>query len=79
MLVEFNGFRLGDAHREGELTTLLAARRSVVEAADVLVDSRDLKASFFLAARVARKVGVEEMQPVDLIICGSVAALSAGH
>lgn len=30
-------------------------------------------ASRHVAATVARKVGVEELQPVDLIICGSVA------
>ena len=30
-------------------------------------------ASSHVAETVARKVGVEEMQPVDLIICGSVA------
>ena len=30
-------------------------------------------ASSTVAASVARKVGVEEMPPVDLIVCGSVA------
>ena len=31
-----------------------------------------------VAETVARKVGVEEMQPVDLIICGSVAVNRRG-
>ncbi|MGH3833431.1 MAG: 5-formyltetrahydrofolate cyclo-ligase [Pseudonocardiaceae bacterium] len=38
----------------------------------------DEAASKNVAARVARKVGVEEMQPVDLIICGSVAVNRRG-
>jgi 5-formyltetrahydrofolate cyclo-ligase len=35
-------------------------------------------ASSHVAETVARKVGVEEMQPVDLIICGSVAVNRRG-
>jgi len=35
-------------------------------------------ASSKVAASVARKIGVEEMQPVDLIICGSVAVNRQG-
>jgi 5-formyltetrahydrofolate cyclo-ligase len=35
-------------------------------------------ASSHVAETVARKVGVEEMQPVDLIICGSVAVDKRG-
>jgi len=31
-----------------------------------------------VAARVARKIGVDEMQPVDLVVCGSVAVNREG-
>lgn len=31
-----------------------------------------------VAARIARKVGVDEMRPVDLVVCGSVAVNQAG-
>jgi 5-formyltetrahydrofolate cyclo-ligase len=35
-------------------------------------------ASSHVAEIVARKVGVEEMQPADLVICGSVAVNRLG-
>lgn len=49
-----------------------------------LLDPHDLSmpaeeaADRAVAARVARKVGVEEMRPVDLVVCGSVAVNRAG-
>ncbi|HEU0089087.1 MAG TPA: 5-formyltetrahydrofolate cyclo-ligase [Pseudonocardiaceae bacterium] len=38
----------------------------------------EVAASKDVAARVAPKVGVEQMQPVDLIVCGSVAVNRGG-
>lgn len=35
-------------------------------------------ASSKIAASIARKIGVEEMQPVDLVVCGSVAVNRQG-
>ncbi|GAA3722476.1 5-formyltetrahydrofolate cyclo-ligase [Nonomuraea antimicrobica] len=49
-----------------------------------LLDPRDLPVSACeaadraVAARIAPKVGVEEMRPVDLVVCGSVAVNQAG-
>lgn len=49
-----------------------------------LLDPQDLSvppaeaAAKDVAARIARKVGVEEMQPVDLVVCGSVVVNGQG-
>jgi 5-formyltetrahydrofolate cyclo-ligase len=40
--------------------------------------SPDEAASKNVAARIARQVGVDEMEPVDLIVCGSVAVNRRG-
>jgi 5-formyltetrahydrofolate cyclo-ligase len=49
-----------------------------------LLDPNDLPvppeeaADRIVAARIARKIGVDEMRPVDLVVCGSVAVNHAG-
>ncbi len=71
------------ALREGKLL-YMAVPALATEQPFYLIDPQELDASFEVAASsngaalVARRVGVEEMQPVDLVVCGTVAVNREG-
>lgn len=72
------GIRSARALAEGKLVYIAVPRLAgerpfyVLDPAELTVPPAEA-ASSKVAASVAYKVGVKEMQPVDLIICGSVA------
>jgi 5-formyltetrahydrofolate cyclo-ligase len=71
------------ALREGKLL-YMAVPALATEQPFYLLNPQDLDASFEVAAsskgaaQVARRVGVEEMGPVNLVVCGSVAVNREG-
>lgn len=71
------------ALREGKIVYMAAPKLAppnpfyLLDPAELTVAAEDA-ASSHIAPSVARNVGVDELQPVDLIICGSVAVNRGG-